>query len=160
MQKFISAADLAALDEMSLVTQLYCDPDEDKTVQSDADDADINKLAVRFGLVQPPLGAADPAFYGDFSEITDFHSAASAIREAEQSFESLPSYLRDRFDNAPYKLLEFIEDPKNALEAAELGLLTDEAARRIITAHKEAKKVLSDPPAPQAPKETAPEPSK
>lgn len=146
MLTFVSAADQAALEQLSVDTAIYCDPDEDRAVQSDKDDADINKLAVRFGLVQPPLGAADPAFYGDFTDITDYHSALTAIRHAEQSFDSLPSDLRERFANNPHNLLSFIEDPGNALEAANLGLLSEEATRRILQAQA-AKEQRSEPPA-------------
>lgn len=139
------------LNEMvSLATALYCDPEEDKTVQSDGVDADINVLVKRFGLTSDT--APDPSIWqniGDFSELTDLHTMQQRVLEAKWAFGDLPSRIRERFGNEPANLLDFLDDPGNAREAAELGLLTPAAAQAILK--EPVKDPLPDP---------APEPSK
>ena len=60
--------------------KLFCKPEEDRTVQSFAADADINNIVKRFGLtgmVQRPLTAP---FNADFPEAMDFHSVMESCR--------------------------------------------------------------------------------
>ena len=42
--------------------------------------------------------------------------------QAQQSFESLPSELRAKFENDPAKLISYLSDDKNNAEAIKLGL--------------------------------------
>lgn len=132
MLQFISGADEEALQEMSLTTQVYCDPSEDRAVQSDAEEADINVLARRFGLTSdvnyhPSDGDYDPSMasaFGDFSTAGSFHEALQAQLDAREAFMALPARVRRRFENDPGVLLDFLADPNNRSEAVELGLLT------------------------------------
>lgn len=65
-----------------------------------------------------------PAFYGDFTALPDDYIAAlQLIRNASESFSSLPSAVRDRFGNDPAALLAFIADANNRDEAISLGLV-------------------------------------
>lgn len=94
------------------------------TEQSHKDACDINVLMRSYekdGTI--PRGADGQPFFGDFSEVKDFHSAQIALIEAETAFMSLPARLRSEFDNDPGKLLQFMEDPKNKDRAIELGLI-------------------------------------
>lgn len=93
-----------------------------KTRQSQADEADINKLVARYGL-----GGAFPAparlpEYQDFDDIFDFQSAMDTLNAAEKTFQSIPAKLRARFENNPQKFLEFVTDPENKDELVKLGL--------------------------------------
>lgn len=93
------------------------------------DDCDINSIMRRFqktGAIdhvaahQPRYGVATP---------TDYHSAMNIITNAQSMFADLPSGLRRKFNGDPSELLKFVQDPKNADEAKELGLaLSDKAA--------------------------------
>lgn len=96
-----------------------------KTVQSFTEDSDINVLVRRFGITDGaiPPAAADPRFYGDFTDAPDFRQALDATRAAQQRFSELPADLRKRFGHDPVELWQFVNDEKNAEEAIKLGLL-------------------------------------
>jgi phage internal scaffolding protein len=92
------------------------------TVQSFAEDADINVIMERYGVTgQMPLNPKTP-MYGDFSNINDYQSSMNAIINAQRDFMDLPAKIRARFDNNPQRLLEFMEDKQNLEEAIGLGL--------------------------------------
>lgn len=104
-------------------TALYCDPLGDRTQQQFAEECDINTIARRFGLTgMLPVSSAVPS-YGDYTEVTDFQGAMNVIRQAEEQFLTVPALVRDRFQNDPQLLLEFVMDERNRPEAVELGLV-------------------------------------
>lgn len=93
------------------------------TVQSMAEDADINVLMRRFGITgQMPQSVRVPE-YGDFTGVKDFATAMMAVRQAQDQFMSLPPDVRARFGNDPQQLLEFVSVPGNDDELRRLGLL-------------------------------------
>lgn len=95
---------------------------ESMTIQSQAEDADINVMLKRFGVTgQMPQGVRTPE-YGDFTTVTDFRSAVHAVMQAEDSFMAMPAETRERFKNDPQLFLEFCGDSKNVLEMEKLGL--------------------------------------
>ena len=53
---------------------------------------------------------------------SDFQEAAMMVTNAMNMFAELPSELRNRFDNDPARLLDFVHDPDNADELAVMGL--------------------------------------
>lgn len=94
------------------------------TVQADRDDADINKIISRFqksGQLPPTLNG-EP-FYGDVSEIGDFQDCLIKVQEGRRLFDQYPAEVRERFDNDPAKMIEFLADEGNRAEAEELGLV-------------------------------------
>lgn len=97
--------------------------DESLTVQSEAEDADINTIVRRFGLTGELPGDLRMPVSGDFSGITDFHGAMNLVRAAQEEFLRVPANIRDRFNNDPQKFMSFMEDPGNLDEARKLGLL-------------------------------------
>lgn len=93
------------------------------TQQQFKEESDINTIVRRFGLTgQMPESPRVPS-YGDFTEVTDYHTALNAVREADEAFLRLPAQIRAEFDNDPQKLLEALEEPRNADRLRELGLL-------------------------------------
>ena len=58
----------------------------------------------------------------DYTGVFDFQSAQNAIRQADESFASMPARVRSRFHNSPQEFLEFFADPSNGPEAVALGL--------------------------------------
>lgn len=52
----------------------------------------------------------------------DYEADLNRISRAQDAFAELPSEIRQRFDNRPGKLLEFLDDPKNKEEGLRLGL--------------------------------------
>lgn len=98
--------------------------DKGVTVQADRDDADINKIIARFqksGQLPPTL-RGEP-FYGDVSEFGDLQDSIMKIQEAQELFMQYPADLRERFENDPVQMLEFLADEGNRKEAEELGLV-------------------------------------
>jgi phage internal scaffolding protein len=71
------------------------------------------------------------AFYGDVSEISDFNACQQIVMIAEQSFKELDPNLRERFDNDPGALIDFLEDPDNKAEAIELGLVKPDTVEEV-----------------------------
>lgn len=101
---------------------LHC---EDATLaqQQFKDECDINNIMEKFGMTglipQTPL---EPK-YGDFSGVSDYHSALNAIIAASEQFDALPAQLRSRFDNDPANLIDFMSNEDNRDEAVKLGLV-------------------------------------
>lgn len=111
-----------SMDLVSLETGLSC-PEPTLAQQHSKDEADINIILERFGQGQAlPENFRSPQ-YGDFTDVTDFHTATQAVREAQESFNSMPAKLRARFHNDPAELMDFLADPDNRVEAAKLGLI-------------------------------------
>lgn len=100
--------------------------DRSLTNQADMDSADINKIMARYektGVLIDPLTLAErKPMYGDFTEVKTYHETLAAVRRAEESFSKLPAKVRNRFENDPQKLIDFLEDSRNDGEAVELGL--------------------------------------
>lgn len=142
--------DPAENDVVSDDTALECPPHEDKAVQDQKEDADINVLVQRFGLTGHMPEAQAIPFWGDFSEVGTFQEALQQLQEAEDHFNALPATVRARFQNNPAELIDFVRNDQNREEAISIGLLPKPAVEvkpeptRVI--------VVTDPTAPAAPK--------
>lgn len=108
---------------MSLDTGLDCSEDLDRAVQSEKNDADINEIMRRFGRTGTVPTPHEIPFYGDFSDVTDYQTALNDLRAAQDAFSALPSKIRNRFENDPAQLLNFIHNDANYDEAVEIGLI-------------------------------------
>lgn len=114
--------DMAAV---SQETGLKCE-DPSLAQQHMKDECDINVIVERFGVTgQLPVTPLEPT-YGDFSGVSDYHSALNAIRASEEAFMALPAKIRAKFDHDPNALLEFLQNETNRDEAIELGLIDGE----------------------------------
>ncbi len=100
-------------------------PGKSMTQQALANESDINKImakAIRTG--QPPPSVHErQAQFGDFTQITSFHQAQTALVHAQNEFNTLPAKIRSYFDNDPEKLIKFLDDPDNLEEAVQMGLV-------------------------------------
>ena len=109
-------------DEASINDALLCQ-DPSLAQQHMKDECDINVIVERFGVTgQIPQTPVSPT-YGDFSGVTDYHSALNQINATMEDFMAVPAQLRVRFDHDPVKLLEFLENDQNRDEAIHLGLI-------------------------------------
>lgn len=109
-------------DDVSFANGLLCE-DESLTIQSAAEEADINTIVRRFNLTgQLPTDLAMPQS-GDFTNIPDFHSAMNLIRQTQEEFLRIPADIRARFNNDPQSFMAFFEDEKNRDEAIKLGFV-------------------------------------
>lgn len=98
---------------------------DSKTEQSHKDSCDINLIVA--GALHNPAQLLDktlkPDVFADFSESLSFTEMANKVCEAKSAFEDLSSDVRSRFKNDPSRLIDFVMDADNALEAHEMGLL-------------------------------------
>ncbi|NTW98997.1 MAG: scaffolding protein [Geobacteraceae bacterium] len=61
--------------------------------------------------------------YGDFASVPDYQTAMHVVIAANEAFDSLPSNLRDRFNNDPEKFFAFVHDKENLDEMKKMGLI-------------------------------------
>jgi phage internal scaffolding protein len=109
-------------DAVSDETGLSC-PEPTMAQQQFRDECDINTIMEKFGQTgQVPTSARMPQ-YGDFTGITDYHTAINAVIQAEESFGAMDAKIRARFDNDPGRFVEFCLDENNRDEAIKLGLI-------------------------------------
>jgi len=101
---------------------LVCN-DPTRAQQQFKDETDINTLVRRFGVTGKIPIAPLPPQYGDFTGISDFHTAVNAIAAANEAFDALPSNVRARFQNDPGQFVDFSTNPANRAELEKLGLL-------------------------------------
>lgn len=110
---------------------VHFDADQDLTHQQFKEDADINVLMKRFGVTgKMPMPSMLP-FYGDFSQVGDFHGSMQMVRQAQEAFALLPASVRAKFHNSPSELVQFLHSemsPEQLKEARELGLVEPEKA--------------------------------
>lgn len=114
-------------DALRIVTTVDCSVEPSRTKQSQADEADINKILERFertGFLPVANALGGPqARFGDFSDGLDYVEAQNRVAAARQAFEALPARVRERFRNDPAELVEFLGDSNNLDEAVKLGLV-------------------------------------
>lgn len=106
------------------------------TFQHFKDECDINTIVSRYpNGVTPYDDRKENGIYGDFSDasIFDFREAQSKIIEAEDRFQSLPATVRQRFNNNPALLLDFLNDSSNHAEAVKLGLIHERVSNDVVT---------------------------
>lgn len=114
-------------DLVSKETGLVCDPVDDMAQQQFREECDINTLIERFGIgYKMPDNLRLPQ-YGDFSHISNYHEAMTAIALARETFDGLPAAVRDRFVNDPGQFVEYALKPENLAEMRKLGLAPPEA---------------------------------
>lgn len=93
------------------------------TVQYEKEACDINNIIGNYkqsGQIQH-LNKRQGG-YGDVSAATSYQEALELVERAEEEFYQLPSELRYKLNNDPYKFLEYVNDPANFDEMVELGL--------------------------------------
>lgn len=96
---------------------------ETLTQQQYKNDADINTIVKRFSMVPqagpPVLGEG---VYGDFTGITDYHSALERVQRAEADFMRLPPDIRERFNNDAAQFMDFAATAPEEVLRTELNL--------------------------------------
>ena len=100
---------------------------ESKTIQAGAEDADINVIIRRMGLMGIMPDPLDLSFYQDASNLPDLRAVLEYGRDAEAAFLALPPDIRKRFHHSPAELWEFVLDENNREEAIRIGLIDKQA---------------------------------
>lgn len=106
-------------------TSISFPPNSRWTKQEFAAECDINTIMSQYQStgVMPNLNERAPQ-YLDCTELgNDFQYMQNQVLEAQALFADLPSKLRNRFANDPALFLDYVSDPSNRPEMAELGLL-------------------------------------
>lgn len=86
------------------------------------DQTDINYMLKRFKVTgQIPVNKNMPQ-YGDVSGLKSFHDAYEVVQQAYDTFDTLPSQIRKKFDNDPLSIIDFLDNPANLEESYDLGL--------------------------------------
>ena len=128
--------------DMALASQesgLVC-KDPSLAQQHMKDECDINVLVERFGVTgQLPKTPLEPS-YGDFSGVSDYHTAMNAIKAADTAFMGLPAQLRAKFDHDPNALLQFLQNEQNRDEAIMLGLIDGQPVAEVVVSAEETPK--------------------
>jgi len=93
------------------------------------EESDINNIVGQYEKhgILPEVRNAMPV-YADFTDeaFRDFQRAQNIVVGARELFEALPAKTRERFNNDPAALFEFVQDPENLPEAFKLGLLRED----------------------------------
>lgn len=97
-------------------------PEESLTLQSEKDEADINLLVKRFGVVGLAERQVRRPTYGDFTGVSNYQEAMNALIAANESFMKMPATVRERFHNDPAEFVEFCSNEENLEELREMGL--------------------------------------
>ena len=94
------------------------------TKQEFRDQCDVNRIMDKyaktrlFDHVNQYQGS-----YGDFADAPDYHTALNKMYEADAMFMTVPSEIRELFNNDAGQFLEFVMNKENEEEMREIGLL-------------------------------------
>lgn len=94
------------------------------TQQHHKEQCDVNSIMKKYrntGLIEHV--SRYQGSYGDFVNAPDYHTALNKMIEADAMFLTVPSDIRELFDNDPGRFLEFVMNDENEDEMRELGLL-------------------------------------
>lgn len=94
-----------------------------RTKKEFADECNVNNIVAKYQRTGAIEHFSRHAPRYDNVAGATFHQAMNIVTEASSMFEELPANLRQKFENDPAKFLDFVQDPENKAEMAELGLL-------------------------------------
>lgn len=95
-----------------------------RTQQQFRDQVNVNSIMAKYkktGLIDHVRD--NPGTYSDMTQIGSYQDALQKVINAQQTFETLPSNLRQKFGHDPQQLITFLSDDKNYDEAVQLGLV-------------------------------------
>lgn len=94
-----------------------------KTDQSFKSDCDIQEIIAKFRKTgQVTHLSKKQGIYADVSQIPDLLGATMIVEDASEKFSNLPSAVRDKFNNDPIQMIQWLHDPQNTDEGIKLGL--------------------------------------
>lgn len=113
-------------DEASNLHGLAC-KDKSLAQQQFKDESDINVLFAKYLETGEMPQIETTLNYQNFEGPFDFQGAMNAVRAAQEQFAQLPARIKNRFDNDPQKLLDFLDNEENRNEAIFLELVANPA---------------------------------
>lgn len=102
----------------------YCTTEEGKTRQSEADQADINKILKRLDLRELTSSQRE-GIYADVSGITNFRDAMEKVERGKEAFMSLKANVRSAFDNDVALFLDAFQSVEGIAKLRELGVVPE-----------------------------------
>lgn len=102
---------------------------ESRVKPSFRDGANINSIMKKYrrsGTV-PNVNLKTP-FYGDFTNVDDYLTAVTKVRQAKEGFAALPSEVRNLVDNDPAKFLAWVTNKENKAAIVNFKLASQEQA--------------------------------
>lgn len=123
---------------------LDCSVEPSKTLQSDAEAADINHIMKRYEKhgILPELIKQNPR-YGDFSDVPTYQEALDIVELAHTQFANLDAEIRKRFSNDPAEFLAFTNDPANIREMVKMGLAIENVPQAELAVNKPKEEMKS-----------------
>ena len=128
----------------------YCPPvrvgfstvGESRTHPEFAEDLKIQNIINRYDT-EGYLSTVDRhASYSDFTDVNDLHAAMEKVKNANEDFQKVPSYIRERFDNDPRLFYDFATNPENAEELSDMGLLKNPIQKRQVEPVQESQPIV------------------
>lgn len=103
-----------------------------KTVQAQAEDADINVIVKRFGITGKLPVLPNLPEYGDFTDAPrDYREALERLEAAEKAFYTVPSEVRAKFGHDPATFFDAVHNASKE-QLKEWGLSPPEEAPAVI----------------------------
>ena len=101
---------------------LDCSEFPDMTEQQHKEEVDINNIVKKHGVDLIAQTQALVQLKFDDNPDNDFSEMMNMMIKAQDSFDSLPSQLRNHFKNDPAAFMDFVRDDKNTEQLIEWGL--------------------------------------
>ncbi len=123
-----------------------------RTKQEFKDECDVNLIVDAFTRGAPLPVQIHQGQFVDVSELGDYKTAVDTLMAADDVFAKLPGAVKDAVGNSPAGFLDFVNDPENADEMVQLGLVAPPPKEAAETPadeppEKPAEAVAGDPPA-------------
>ena len=128
---------------------------ETRTKREFGPEAEINNLMRRYLQTgELPIPNTDPV-YG-FANADDYLAQQQKLSDFRTMFELLPSEIREQCEGRPERLLDWLDDDRNADRALQLGLMTPDEHQAVTSADHDLDDQVNKPPPPKAEGSEAP----
>lgn len=91
--------------------------------QEFARESDINVIMSRYEKSGHLPPADMESVYADFSDVGELQDALARVDAAREAFMTVPADIREKCGNDPVRFMGYLQDPKNADELREVGIL-------------------------------------
>lgn len=131
--------------------------DEGRTKQSFKQECDVNYILRNYARTGSLEHVRKYGGRYDFAPAVSFHEAMNIVSEASAMFEALPAKVRHRFSHDPGEFLKFVQEPENADEMRELGLMRPESrAGAVVSSDAEQPPIAAQQTRPATPAAAVP----
>lgn len=97
--------------------------DDGQCQQQFKEECDINNILAKYQKTGAVTHANNRAAEYGFATSLDFRQSMEIVVKAKTMFNELPSTIRRKFGGSPEAFLDFVQNPANASEMVEMGLV-------------------------------------